>query len=161
MSAWARFRRNLRRAIVVSGAVLFAALVPAGIASATSLSEMEIRTIWRNNGAVEGVQEFSFGTIDWNGRAVTVRGRVPVPADPSPAQKLLARRAAVTDLYRRTLGLLYEVKYGLPRRVESISLEGWVHPGKFAAEGIEDGHYVVEAVMPLRRLLEDCVVFGK
>ena len=147
-----------RFSILVLAALLLAV---SGAEAASVLNEAEFQTIWRNNGAVEGIQEFSYGQIDWTERTAIVEGRAPLPEDPAPSRKLLARRAAVTDLYRRTLGLLYEVKYGLPRRVRSISLEGWVHPGKFISEGAVDGQYVVEAVMPLKQLLEDCVVFGK
>ena len=147
-----------RLSILVLAALLLAV---SGAEAASVLNEAEFQTIWRNNGAVEGIQEFSYGQIDWIERTAIVEGRAPLPEDPAPSRKLLARRAAVTDLYRRTLGLLYEVKYGLPRRVRSISLEGWVHPGKFISEGAVDGQYVVEAVMPLKQLLEDCVVFGK
>ena len=147
-----------RFSILVLAALLLAV---SGAEAASVLNEAEFQTIWRNNGAVEGIQEFFYGQIDWTERTALVQGRAPLPGDAAPSRKLLSRRAAVTDLYRRTLGLLYEVKYGLPRRVQSISLEGWVHPGKFVSEGAVDGQYVVEAVMPLKQLLEDCVVFGK
>ena len=150
-----------RFSILVLAALLLAVRPVSGAEAASVLNEAEFQTIWRNNGAVEGIQEFSYGQIDWTERTAIVQGRAPLPDDPAPSRKLLARRAAVTDLYRRTLGLLYEVKYGLPRRVQSISLEGWVHPGKFVSEEAVDGQYVVEAVMPLKQLLEDCVVFGK
>ena len=139
--------------------VLALALVSwGGVAEARRLSEGEIKTIWRSNGAVEGVQEFQFGLVDWESRTVAVVGR-STPEATTPAGKLLAKRQAVADAQRNLLYLLYELRYGLPERLSSIKVEGQVVMGHIDRQGEEDHRYVVEVSLPLHRLLEECVIW--
>ena len=109
-------------------------LVLGGAAQAAPLSEGDIVRIWRNNGAVQGVQEFHFGVVDWPNRVVAVEGRGPVPWSTEPNARLLARRHAVADAQRRLLYLLYELRYGLPRGIDSIAVEGHVVIGHIYQE---------------------------
>ncbi len=135
-----------------------AVLAWGGAAEARKLSEGEIRTIWRSNGAVQGVQEFQFGVVDWESRTVAVAGRSS-PAAPTPSGKLLAKRQATADAQRNLLYLLYELRYGLPDRISSIEVEGRVVMGHIDHQGEEEDRYVVEVSLPLHRLLEECVIW--
>jgi len=127
-------------------------------AEARKLSEGEIRTIWRANGAVPGVQEFQFGVVDWESRTAAVTGRSS-PEASTPSGRLLAKRQAVADAQRNLLYLLYELRYGLPERISSIEVEGHVVMGHIDYQGEEGSRYVVEVSLPLHRLLEECVIW--
>lgn len=130
-----------------------------GTAWAAPLSEGDIVRIWRNNGAVQGVQEFHFGVVDWPNRVVAVEGRGPVPWSTEPNARLLARRHAVADAQRRLLYLLYELRYGLPRGIDSIAVEGHVVMGHISQEGQDEQGYWVDVELPLQRFLEECVIW--
>ena len=80
-----------------------------------ALTEDQLRTIWRNNGAVEGIQVFRYGVVDWQGGSVAAEGRAPVRS-PSPSSRLLAKRAALTDA-RRNLLFLPSSPRPAPRRM--------------------------------------------
>lgn len=137
--------------------VLLVCLSGAGPVEARSLSERELLTIWRANGAVQGVQEFQFGVVDWEGRTVAVTGASPLGS--GSQGRLLAKRQAVADAQRNLLYLLYELRYGLPERLASIAVEGHVVMGHIDRQGEEADRYVVEVSMPLQRFLEECVVW--
>ncbi len=130
-----------------------------GTAGAAPLSEGDILRIWRNNGAVQGVQEFHFGVVDWPNRVVAVEGRGPVPWSAQPNARLLARRHAVADAQRKLLYLLYELRYGLPRGIDSIAVEGHVVMGHISQEGQDEQGYWVDVELPLQRFLEECVIW--
>lgn len=134
-------------------------LVLGGAAQAATLSEGDIVRIWRNNGAVQGVQEFHFGVVDWPNRVVAVEGRGPVPWSTEPNARLLARRHAVADAQRRLLYLLYELRYGLPQGIDSIAVEGHVVMGHIYQEGQDEQGYWVDVELPLQRFLEECVIW--
>jgi len=125
---------------------------------ASPLSEREMRKIWLNNGAVEGEQTFQFGVVDWISGTVFVEGSSPLMSA-TPQEKLLAGRRAVVQAQKKLLYLLYELRYGLPRRIASIEVEGEVVMGHVDRRGVRDGDYVVEVALPLRRLLEECVLW--
>lgn len=151
-----RFPRFLAGSVLVSMMVLF---IAGGAALAAPLSEADIQRIWHNNGAVEGVQEFHFGVVDWPNRIVAVEGRGPVPWSTEPNARLLARRHAVADAQRRLLYLLYELRYGLPQGIDSISVEGQVVMGHIYQEGQDERGYWVDVELPLQRFLEECVIW--
>ncbi len=125
---------------------------------ASPLSEREMRKIWVNNGAVEGEQVFHFGVVDWISNTVFVEGSSPLMGT-TPQEKLLAGRRAVVQAQKNLLYLLYELRYGLPRRIASIEVEGEVVMGHVDRRGVRNGAYVVEVALPLRRLLEECVLW--
>ncbi len=122
------------------------------------LSDREMRKIWINNGAVEGEQVFQFGLVDWISGTVFVEGSSPLMSS-TPQGKLLAGRRAVVQAQKKLLYLLYELRYGLPRRIASIDVQGKVVMGHVDRRGVQNGNYVVEVALPLRRLLEECVLW--
>ncbi|HDQ92629.1 MAG TPA: hypothetical protein ENN89_00745 [Synergistetes bacterium] len=128
-------------------------------ASSLAISRSDMETIWRNNGAVEGVQEFRFGYVDWIGSSVSVEGKGPIRNNSGPA-KILAQKAAVTDGRRNLLLLLYEIRYGLPARLESIDISGKVVEPHIDSEMIIGDEYKISITLPLERLLEECVIFS-
>jgi len=127
--------------------------------AALAVTQDEVDAIWKNNGAVEGVQEFRFGYVDWRGGSVTVEGREPLRGS-SPSAKLLARRAAVTDARRNLLLLLYEIRYGLPEKLQSIEISGEIGETHIDSERIQGGEFIVELTVPLDVLLNECVIFS-
>jgi hypothetical protein len=148
-------RKFLVLAIATAG-ILAVALSCSGYAS--SLSDQEMRKIWLNNGAVQGEQAFQFGVVDWISGTVFVEGSSPLMGN-TPQGKLLAGRRAVVQAQKKLLYLLYELRYGLPRRIASIEVEGQVVMGHVDRRGVRNGDYVVEVALPLRRLLEECVLW--
>jgi len=140
------------------GVLLFAALslLQSEVQAVTS---DELERIWKNNGSVEGVQDFRFGHVDWLGYSVAVEGKAPV-AGSAPSAKLLAQRAAITDARRNLLLLLYEIRYGLPEKLHSIDISGKVVEPFIDFARISGGTYEVGLTLPLDRLLDECVVFG-
>lgn len=130
-----------------------------GVSPVAALSKEALQTIWENNGAAEGIQEFRFGMVDWVGGTVAVEGMAPLVSSSAQA-RLLARKAARTDARRRLLLLLYELRYGLPEKLQAIEVTGRVVEGHVDFQGVRGGHYVVGLTLPLERLLDECVLFG-
>jgi hypothetical protein len=124
-----------------------------------AISQSDLETIWRNNGAVEGVQEFRFGYVDWVGLSVSVDGKGQLRNNSAPA-RIMAQRAAVTDARRNLLLLLYEIRYGLPARLESIDISGKVVEPHIDSERIVEDRYEIGITLPLERLLDECVIFS-
>lgn len=145
--------------------VAMALLVLAGggillnVLPASALTGETLQRIWENNGAVEGIQEFRFGMVDWVGGTVAVEGMAPLSSASAQA-RLVARKAARTDARRRLLLLLYELRYGLPERLESIEVSGRVVEGHVDFQGIRGSKYLVGLTLPLDRLLDECLLFG-
>ncbi len=155
-------RDSKTKNIVACGMLVLCALILlplfASSGEGASLSEREMRKIWVNNGAVEGDQVFQFGVVDWISGTVFVEGISPLP-NATPQGKLLAGRRAVVQAQKKLLYLLYELRYGRPRRIASIEVEGKVVMGHVDRRGVRNGNYVVEVALPLRRLLEECVLW--
>jgi len=143
--------------------ILLAGLMLAFLAASPDYSEAvsqeDLNRIWRNNGAVEGIQEFRFGLVDWQGGMVSVNGRAPLKVQ-TPSARLLARRAALTDARRNLLLLLFELRYGLPERIESIEIEGRVTEAHVDFSRITGDTYEIGLTLPLDMLLDKCVIFS-
>ena len=137
--------------------LLLALLLPSLAEGA--LTEEQLRTIWRNNGAVEGIQVFRYGVVDWQGESVSAEGRAPVHS-PSASARLLAKRAALADARRNLLFLLYEMKFGLPERLTSIEVQGELLEGRIDYFGVRDGISIVEVTAPLNRFLSESLIFS-
>lgn len=145
-----------RLAVALSVLVLMAAMTPA---ASFAISQEDMDRIWTNNGAVEGIQEFRFGFVDWVGASVSVEGSAPIKGV-TPLARILAGRAAVTDARRNLLLLLYEIRYGLPEKLESIDISGKVVEPHIDSERIRDGNLEISLTLPLERLLDECVIFS-
>jgi hypothetical protein len=141
-----------RLGLLLCACLLFGAL------PSEALSEADLDRIWRNNGAVEGIQAFRFGHVDWAGRSVSVEGSALVK-DGAPQSRLLARRGAALDAKRKLLLLLYEIRYGLPERLRSIEVSGRVVEGHVDYAAVEGDRYVLSVTLPLERLFDECVLF--
>ncbi|MEA3508369.1 MAG: hypothetical protein U9R40_05595, partial [Synergistota bacterium] len=63
--------RSPRLGLILALFVLAVALCPR---TAQAVTQTDVDAIWLNNGAVEGVQEFRFGWVDWRGGSVSVTG---------------------------------------------------------------------------------------
>lgn len=124
-----------------------------------ALTEDQLRTIWRNNGAVEGIQVFRYGVVDWQGGSVAAEGRAPVRS-PSPSSRLLAKRAALADARRNLLFLLYEMKFGLPERLTSIEVQGELVEDRIDYLAVRDGISIVGVTVPLDRFLSESLIFS-
>ncbi len=148
--------RSPRLGLILALFVLAVVLCPG---TAQAVTQTDVDAIWLNNGAVEGVQEFRFGWVDWRGGSVSVTGEEPVRGS-SPGQKLLARRAALTDARRNLLLLLYEIRYGLPEKLQSIEISGEIGETHIDSERISNKKYIVELTVPLDVLLNECVIFS-
>lgn len=141
--------------LVLSVLALMVTVTPA----AFGISQKDLDRIWMNNGAVEGIQEFRFGYVDWVGASVSVEGSAPINGV-SPSARILAGRAAVTDARRNLLLLLYEMRYGFPERLESIDISGKVVEPHIDSERIHEGNLEISLTLPLERLLDECVIFS-
>lgn len=141
---------------LMSLALFLVFIAPQG-APALSLQDRE--TIWKNNGAVAGIQQFRFGMVDWEGSSVAVEG-IALLSGSSVSARLVARRAARSDARRKLLLLLYELRYGLPEKLEAIEVSGQVVTGHIDFQGLRGGEYVVGLTLPLERLMDECVLFG-
>ncbi len=139
-------------------ALLSAAFFVLSSGAASALSKSDLERIWRNNGAVEGIQTFRFGLVDWAGGSASVEGTALL-RDSSAQAGLLARRGAASDARKRLLLLLYEIRYGLPERLKSIEVSGTVVEGHVDYAGIRGDRYVVGVTLPLERLFDECVLF--
>ena len=137
--------------------LLLALLLPSLAEGA--LTEDQIRTIWRNNGAVEGIQVFRYGVVDWQEGSVAAEGRAPVRS-PSASSRLLAKRAALTDARRNLLFLLYEMKFGLPERLSSIEVQGELVEDRIDYLGVREGISIVGVTVPLDRFLSESLIFS-
>ena len=126
---------------------------------AGALDNVDMQRIWEANGAVEGLQEFQFGVVDWKEHKAVVEGEADLPLDPSPQQKLLAGRKATVDAQRKLLYLLYEMKFGLPKKLTSIEVKGHIIGPYVVEEQISGGRATVRVIIPLKRLLEECVIW--
>ncbi len=150
----------MRRFPAAMAPVLLAVLcLCMNVGSLEALSGEALNRIWENNGAVQGIQEFRFGMVDWVGGTVAVEGKVPIRSA-SVQSRLVARRLARTDARRQLLLLLYELRYGLPEKLQSIEVSGRVVEGHIDFQGIRGSDYVVGLTLPLDRLLDECVLFG-
>jgi len=145
-----------RLLLALSVLILMATMVPA---VSFAISQKDLNSIWVNNGAVDGIQEFRFGYVDWIGSSISVDGKAPINGA-SPSARILAGRAAVTDARRNLLLLLYEIRYGLPERLESIDISGKVVEPHIDSERINDGNLEISLTLPLERLLDECVIFS-
>lgn len=148
-----KYRRLL---LALSALILMMAMAPD---VSLAISHEDLDRIWINNGAVEGIQEFRFGYVDWVGASVSVEGSAPIKGV-SPAARILAGRAAVTDARRNLLLLLYEMRYGLPEKLESIDISGKIVEPHIDSERIRDGNLEISLTLPLERLLDECVIFS-
>ena len=124
-----------------------------------SLSEEQMYSIWQNNGGIDGIQVFRYGAVDWTGRSVTSQGKAPL-VSPAPHDRLLAKRGALADARRNLLLLLYEMKIGLPERLQAIEVTGEIVEGNVDFTGINDGMYIVEVTVPLGRFLSESLIFS-
>lgn len=124
-----------------------------------SFSQQDMRTIWRSNGSAEGLQKFSYGSVNWDTGMVFISGRGSLNPSSGANSRLMARRAAMVDMYRNTISLLFELKYGLPDKIESIKIEGYVKPGPDIYERLAGNSYILESRMPLSKLLEDNIIW--
>jgi hypothetical protein len=147
--------KRRRLSLVLSVLVMSVTLAPA----AFGVSQEDLDRIWVNNGAVEGIQEFRFGYVDWVGSSISVEGKAPI-SGASPSARILAGRAAVTDARRNLLLLLYEMRYGFPERLESIDISGKVVEPHIDSERIHEGNLEISLTLPLERLLDECVIFS-
>ncbi len=102
---------------------------------------------------------FRYGVVDWSGGSVTAEGRGPLLSG-SPHDRLLAKRGAVSDARRNLLCLLYEMKFGLPERLQAIEVTGEVVEGNVDFTGINEGIYIVEVTVPLERFLSESLIFS-
>ncbi|MDO9508450.1 MAG: hypothetical protein Q7I97_03765 [Thermovirgaceae bacterium] len=127
--------------------------------AALAISPLNMEKIWKNNGAVEGIQEFRFGLVDWTGLTVSVEGVAPLKGA-LPSARLLGQRAALTDARRNLLLLLYELRFGLPEKLESIEVSGRIAEAHIDFERVKDENYIVGLTLPLEKLLDECVIFG-
>ena len=125
----------------------------------SSLTTSQMDRIWENNGKVEGIQVFRYGVVDWTGRWVSAEGRFQ-PASHSAGDRLLAKRGAMADARRNLLCLLYEMKFGLPERLQAIDVTGEVVEGNMDFQGLKNGFFVVEVTVPLERFLSESLIFS-
>ncbi|MCF7935333.1 MAG: hypothetical protein K9L28_03180 [Synergistales bacterium] len=142
------------------GVFLAAVLCVAFLATAAgALEDVDLQRIWKANGAVEGLQEFRFGVVDWTEQTAVVQGEAELPPDPTPQQRLLAGRKALVDARRKLLYLLYEMKFGLPKKLTSIEVKGHIVAPHVTRETVSGGRATAQVVIPLRRLFETCVIW--
>lgn len=124
-----------------------------------SLSLEQIDQIRRNNGGAEGIQVFRYGVVDWSGGSVTAVGKGPLLSG-APHDRLLAKRSAVSDARRNLLFLLYEMKFGLPEKLQSIEVSGEVVEGNIDFQDSRNGMFIVEVTVPLDRFLSESLIFS-
>lgn len=139
--------------------LIFILLLSSVPAWGRSFSQEDMRTIWHSNGSVEGIQSFSYGSVNWDTGTVFISGRGSLNASSGANSRLMARRAAMVDMYRNTISLLFELKYGLPDKIESIKIEGYVKPGPDIYERLAGNSYILESRIPLSKLLEDNIIW--
>lgn len=112
-----------------------------------------VRKFNENNLALQG---FPWGSIDWEGKVVIVRGigMVPEKYDSEAQAKLLARRAAILIAQRNALFLLYQLNYPLPPGYKTVKIKGVVGGGYIAEESFDGKFYRLTLKIPFKELLE-------
>ena len=142
-----------------AGALLFLFFLLAPPQGIAALSPEQMELIRQNNGGAEGIQVFRYGVVDWSGGSVTAVGKGPLLSG-APHDRLLAKRSAVSDARRNLLFLLYEMKFGLPEKLQSIEVSGEVVEGNIDFQGSRNGMFIVEVTVPLDRFLSESLIFS-
>ncbi len=122
-----------------------------------AISDWQIHRLWQLNGSVQGIQEFPHGYINWEEKEAIVYGKAPLRAE-SSQHKLLALKAAKMIAQRNLLYLLQEIKYGKDVSIKKEKISGVVALGNMYYYQ-QNNTFIVKIIIPIKRLIEECVVF--